>query len=320
MKKFFASVLAIVLVLLATGCGDTAPTESEKTKILLLGNSHSLDTFLALPEICKAEGCNNYVFGVAYRAKGSLTIHESNMINQVEDYIYYLSNPDVSGGIWRKPVGKDYNGTPAKSTADYILGAEDWDYVFIQIGSGEVLNADIHASSRQTVVNRIKSIRPNAKIGTTCSWLAPYSDDPNANMSKWISTYEAYNRVGSTPAEHFKVHCDAMKNYILPDPVYSSNNCVGTAIYYANQVLGVSSDDLYRDPVHMSQFGRGLAAYSFLTQFLCKAIDEVRLTTLSGAVAPSGNDSLTLTDEQKNIIKSSANCALNNPWEVPVAE
>ena len=296
------------------------PDTSNMKKILFLGNSHAKDTYMALPEIFRAEGYTDYTFGLAYYGQQDIADHASYIGNDSAVYTYFLSKPDVQNGKIRTPNGKT-DGNYNLVTFESILTDQEWDIVFIQVCMRDVvLSDDVYASSRQTVVNFIRSKAPDAKIGTSCSWLAPYSDDPNASPGKWANIAVAYNNYGTTPADHCNRHCKVMKDNIVKDATYCLNIDVCTPVFYANQVLEISSDVLYRDVAHMSQFGRGLVSYSFFAQYTGAEIEEIKLDSLSGYVAPSGTNALTLTVEQKNIIKASANYAFNSPWTVPSAE
>ncbi len=296
------------------------PDTSNMKKILFLGNSHAKDTYMALPEIFRAEGYTDYTFGLAYYGQQDIANHASHIENNSAVYTYFLSKPDVQSGKIKTPNGKT-DGNYNLVTFESILTDQEWDIVFIQVCMRDVvLSDDVYASSRQTVVNFIRSKAPDAKIGTSCSWLAPYSDDPNASPGKWANIAVAYNNYGTTTADHYNRHCNVMKDNIVKDATYCLNIDVCTPVFYANQVLGISSDVLYRDVAHMSQFGRGLVSYSFFAQYTGAEIEEIKLDSLSGYVAPSGTNALTLTVEQKNIIKASANYTFNSPWAGSSAE
>ncbi|MBO4323591.1 MAG: DUF4886 domain-containing protein, partial [Clostridia bacterium] len=298
------------------------PPTSEIKKILIIGNSHTQDTFLGLPEVFRAEGYTDYTFATLYKAGSTINDHLTNINNETADYVYWLSRPDVNNGMYTKPLG---NGNYA--TIAYGLQDQDWDLVIIQVGPPDIIISDIYATARQRIVQEVNTYCPNAVIGTSLSWLAPYADNASAlgNLDPfWQAVYDVYTANGSTGTEYYQTHIDAMQSVILNDPTYSVNIATGTATVYASQVLGVASgnnttdtDILYRDKVHASPLGRVIASYSFFAQFMGVELSEVKLSSLSSNANPSGSTAFTLTASHKSIIKESVNYAVNNPWVSP---
>ena len=305
------------------------PDTTGMKKILFLGNSHAKDTFITLPELFKAEGYTGYTFGLAYIGQTSLADHATNINNNNAKYLYYRS---LNGATVNTPNGKT-SGEYNLATFASILQDQDWDLVIMQICMRDVVEVgDLNASARQTIVNHIHTYAPNAEIGTSISWLAPYADDyTNVEIpDKWASIIPLYNNYGTTDAEHFARHCYVMNNYILNDSTYYISFSMGTAVYYANKILGVASGNvnndggvLYRDAVHMSIYGRALVAYSFFAQFTGQEIDHVSLNAVSAAVANGAyydkSNIPALTAAQKSVIIQTANYTFNHPWVVPTA-
>ena len=335
LKKFLICFLSIAILALSAGCGSSSyeqpahPDTSGIKKILFLGNSHAKDTCFALPEIFKAEGYTDYTFGLAYIGGKSLADHATYVTKDWDTYVYYLS---VNCGNYTTPNGKtddDYN----LATFGSILQDQTWDLVILQICMGDIFKDDNgDAKSRKTLVDYIHSILPDAKIGTSCSWLSPYADDESTmnRPAQWEQRMEIYNRYGTTDAEHFAPQCKVMKGYILNDPTYYISFSVGTSVYYANKVLGVPSGNvnydatvLYRDDVHMTIFGRAMISYAFFAQFIGQKLTEVRLDAVSVDVANGAYydkyNIPALTEEQKNVIIDTANYTFDHPWEVPAA-
>ena len=306
------------------------PDTSDIKKILFIGNSHAKDTYVTLPELFKAEGYNGYTFGLAYIGETHLSHHAANITNNSAKYLYYLSENKAG---YTNPNGKDSNKNYILATFESILQDKDWDLVIMLIHRGDIFDGDnCAAASRETIVNHIHSIRPNAKIGTVASWLTPYADDmtavyANASYNEVLQLYTPY---GTSDAERFAHHCTVVKNNILNDPTYYINFSVGNAAYYANKILGVASGNvntdatcLYRDYVHMSIYGRAIVSYAFFAQFTGQEIDHVSINAVTAYV---GNGAYydkancpALTAEQKNVIIQTANYTFNHPWTVPTA-
>ena len=284
-------------------------------KILFIGNSHSQDTFIPLAEVFYAEGQTDYVFGLCKRDGSTIQDHVDLITGNVADYKYYESTPN-SSGTYSNPFGREPDDSLTRVTMDTALKCHDWDYVFIQSSPIDLLDETVFAAQRQQVVNYIKEFVPNAKIGYSCSWLAPYSDSKDKLQSLTGGAKEWYDAIvtkcGEDTANQYRcLYGSAIEN-ILTDNTYSIVTSLCTPVYYANQVLGVSSDILYRDVLHMSSLGRVLVGYTFYAQLMqafgkIESLDTIKLDKYN--IANYG-----LTEEYKSIITNSVNYTLQNPW------
>lgn len=281
------------------------------TKILFIGNSHARDIFMPSIEVFRAEGQFDYVLGLCMKGGASVTTHADSLTNNIENYAYYESHPNIAGEYIE----------PQYTTIRKALMQHKWDYVFIQGNPLDLTDSTIHTAERQTIATYIKRFLPDAKICYSCSWLAPYSDDKATlqSLTGTEKTWYAANvaKFGDTPEKQYTGICNNIKNNIITDSTYSMVLDTGTAIYYASQILGVSSDVLYEDVLHLKKgLGRVIAGYAFYTQFMQKFGQLETLSTVKLIEYFKANYSLTEAD--KNTILESVNYALQNPLTVPL--
>lgn len=102
-------------------------SEDNTLKVLLLGNSHGLDSTHLLYEIFKAEGYitgeQKVVLGAMYISGCKVARHVSNLTYDAPGYNYYKNDGSNSDGTWNL---RKY------TTIGYALQDEDWDIVLLQ--------------------------------------------------------------------------------------------------------------------------------------------------------------------------------------------
>lgn len=288
-------------------------------RILFIGNSHSEDTFMALSEVFFAEGRTNFTFGLCYEGGSSTTRHLENITNDYARYEYYESKSSNPGAYTMPFDSNKYDGKAERTTLKNVLRRYAWDYIFIQTQPLDFLHTDMYKTDRDNLVTKIRAIEGSGvKIGYSCSWVAPYSDDKSAlesSTGKSKEWYDAYvTALGGkdkyTLANMYNYMKNAAQKNLLTDSNYSLViNCC-SPMYYANQ--DYASTYFYRDLVHLTPLGRVLASYSFYTQFM-KYLGK--LTTLEKVQLEEYTlEGLTLSGTPKSVIKDSVNTTLNNPW------
>ena len=313
------------------------PDLSSMKKILIIGNSHSEDIFAALPAVFNAEGYEGYTFGTARRGSCTITMHKENIIKGTVLYNYQKCTPS-DNGIYSAKAG---------TTMKNVLKDEAWDIVYIQAGGTEVTEVDMCKSDRDYVVNYIKDTctNPDVKIAYSNSWIAPYADS-ETNRTKIYNKYKKDTELWGAlidkiefrkPIKQHNATIRLFENNILNDTTYLSAIHTGTAVLYANQTLGLPAEtgidstkpNLYRDAMHMSDYGRVLVAYSFFAQYTGTAVTNINLQVLPassrGAYDPEKNPNipdLTLATEWsswnnwKNYMIESVEYSRTNPWTI----
>ena len=211
-----------------------------------------------------------------------------------------------------------------KATLKYAVTAQPWDVVFLQAGKSD-LDDTLNLEKRRELEEYVNAHLPNEhRFAWHTSWPSPndeyfFSDEcirkpPSGYQENLIRLY------GFDPLRQFTVLTDKAKNHILTDDTYSFAICTGAGIRYANRVLNVSQRAIYRDYTHLSGLGRLIAAYSFYAQFTGKALEEIKVDVIPAHHRQryfQADGDLVVTEEMKEIILSSANHALADPWTVP---
>lgn len=144
---------------IVNGYNESVKDETQTLKVLLVGNSHSLDTFHLLYDVIEAEGipqnnpygAKSVELGVLYYGGCRMSKHAEHAKGDVAAYDYYRVGPSTNGE-WVK--------TPS-TTMKTGLQAEKWDIVVLQemsmeqgiFEAGYTSNA---TTSTQYVCNYIK--------------------------------------------------------------------------------------------------------------------------------------------------------------------
>ncbi len=281
-------------------------------KILILGNSHSNDTFFQLARVFQTQGYTEPVdLGFLYYASCSIWKHLEFAESDAPVYDFYKSN-----GIWwdcRK-----------ESTLKQALMADAWDIIFLQAAKSD-LTEDLNLATRRRLEDLVNTYVPHPhEFAWHTTWPSPndelffskeYWRQPPAGFKDTLTRLYGFN-----PLTQYTVLTEAAKKSILPDGTYKKAICTGAAIVYATQVLGVSQQEVYRDYTHLSDFGRLIASHTFYAQFTGTPIQSVNVDVIPAEHRQKhyrDQGDFIVTDRMKEIIIKSANWALLNPWTVP---
>ncbi|MBR2615812.1 MAG: DUF4886 domain-containing protein [Clostridia bacterium] len=301
-----------------TGMKPQSPYEQSVTKILIIGNSASNDVFTLLDRVFKAQGFGGkkYTLGYLYYSGCTFTQHVDFMNNNSAVYDYYKVSSTTAKT--KEP----------KSTMKKALKDEQWDVIFLHPrGEEDVLHSDLQLKLRRQIEAYVNKCVPTEHVfGFHLRAVCP--NDPEIYGPDWpVQAPAGYRErmeqyYGFDPAVQYAKSTEAVKTHILPDSTYAYKICTASCLYYAQEILGVPQTELYRDYTHLSDFGRVLAAYSFYAQFTGEPIDEVKLDRIPAKARQKRYQALgdlVLTEEMKQIIKESANHALEHPWD-PIAK
>lgn len=357
MKRLLAFVLALVLCIgLFAGCGKSetpAPSnpdqgESEKKeetpaveddgimKILMIGHSLGNDSTFMLPAVFQAQEMTNVVVGVIYHSGCRLGQHAQYIQQEAAQYAYYeydLSTDEY----WRRA---DCNGgyhefIPGSGTDVYIedgsiaqtmkfgIARHDWDLVVMQAGVFEAANVSDAGLSMdfktniETIQNHVleNDIEPASKpkfawnITWTCPSDAKMNDSYKNNLYKnFTNQREMYEAIITT----FKDTVEPLHDW---EYVFPSGTAVENAVTSKLKAEGV-----YRDFIHVNDFGRLMIAYTWYCTMFDKDINELEIKPvnyrlLNDTFARQYKKDLELTEEQKNILVESVSNALKNPYQ-----
>ena len=227
------------------GEGLGSDEDSAPKRILIIGNSFSVDTFTHLHDICKSAGIN-IVIGVAHDAGAGLNDYITKINNNETIHSYYK---------WSNAAGYVRIASPI---VDVAIKDEPWDIVLFQQMSTDSLDY----STFQPHLNNLKSYvktnisNPNVRFGINAIW-------SRAVESPLVGTREEQIRQYNLITENYKqAMFDSDLEILIP---------TGTAIQNgrSNEYLSQVGIDLTRDNSHLDEpVGRYIAAMTvFQTLF-----------------------------------------------------
>lgn len=294
-------------------------------KILVLGNSHGVDSSAMLGKIYMAEKPEQDVLvGRIYHSGCRLDQHVDYLTNNKGQYIYYKTNED---GVWKriKPAPLDAeqdNGDIVDGATMYdALTDEMWDIIIMQTSSTscgrmETYNGDIRAI--QDYVISVLGYTP--KFYWHMSWANPVEDLEDDIFKTVNTSWQFREYYGGDQMTMYNAIISAVKAKILPDGSFSGIIPTGTAIQNANSSY-LRDADLYRDYTHASDLGRLIAGYTWYCTLEGVALDRIKLTTIPRTVLKSyimagGEGDMVLTEKETTIVVESVKNALCNPFQV----
>lgn len=338
MKKFLCLCMAGVSLL--TGLGgctaapaQTAPATAETTqptqtpeeaavfKVLLIGQSLGMDTVWLLETALKAEMPDKeFVVGDIYLSIG-LGEHRKNILNDAAVYRYYK----FTNGTYTQMEGV---------SIDMALRDEWWDVI--------IFNDTTYATTQEREFQdgdhafMINHIRENAIPGYRLAYNATGANPTSAILWTGPDRRKAEANVhqrfeivfGGSRNLYYDRICHNIKTYIETNEEFDLVLHGGTALQYASETFGVPEADverkydLYRDYVHLSDFGRLIVAYQLYAQmFGLEKLEEVNVDLIKQDMRATDRErkfgDLEITQKHKDAIIASVNYALAHPNEVP---
>ena len=284
----------------------------EPMKVLIIGNSHSIDAFYLLQKVFEDQMPEQkIVLGVVHYAGCSISKHL--LFSQREEAVYTYLRDDNG-----KRDSFDH-----QTMAD-ILKDQAWDKVIFQAAKTD-LDDTLNESARRQLEDYVEQqLGKSYEKWWHTSWPSPNEEiffspayvsiAPDGYKENLMALY------GFDPSNQFRVLTDKAKTHILTDSNYTGAVCTGAAVMYAHNVLERPQLELWRDYTHLSDFGRLLAAYSLYAQLMGKEITQVGIDTIpeeKRSLQYQHLGDMTVTQEMKDIIIEATNHSLNDPWSVP---
>lgn len=281
-------------------------------KVLIIGNSHSIDAFYLLHKVFKDQMPEQKILlGVVHY--GGCSISKHVLFSQRDENAYtYLRN---AGGSWE---------TFEYQTMQAILQDQSWDKVIFQAAKTD-LDETLNETGRRELERYVtQQLGESYEKWWHTSWPSPNEEiffspayvsiAPEGYKENLLALY------GFDPSNQFRVLTDMAKQHILTDAHYTGAVCTGAAVMYAHNVLNRPQLELWRDYTHLSDFGRLLAAYSLYAQMMGKEITRVGIDTVPVEMRSLQYQHLgdmKVTDQMKEIIIEAVNACRADPWSVP---
>ena len=317
MKKIFAFILCVMMVLsLLPACEKApeapetttpAPTESpeeaEVLKIMILGSSRSVNTFQLLWEAFKDQMPDQkVVLGIMYYSGCSISEHVDFVSNNKAAYNYYRND----NGKWVITDGV---------TMDVGLVDQAWDVILLQAGDGDLANK-MNEVGRKYLTEYVDSV---IETPHTFWWHSTWfnSADPDLYPNR------PYDMTADKQIEQLTESNNAAKQYVLEDPMFEGRITSGTPMMYAIKELGIADKDLFRDHTHLSDYGCLLVAYAFYAQYTGNAVTEINIDSIPAHLRHKSTQALgdmEITEEMKQNIIKTVEYTLENPWAVPTGK
>ena len=296
--------------------GPTEPTESAQEaswlKILVIGNSHSLDTFQFLAEAFRDQlPEQNIVAASLYYSGCSINMHNSFAANEEP--------------VYRFTMNKNGKVTVMHNvTMQTGLQAQKWDIIVLQ-GATADLDNTLNRTGRRLLE---EIVADNVAQPYTLAWHTtwPSPNDETFFSPDWVrQPPEGYKDdlirlYGFDPITQFGVLTQKAKDNILSDDTYAYKICTGAAIMQAHYVQNIPQLEIWRDYTHLSDYGRLIAAYAMYAQLTGNKITSINIDLIPVERRYEqfkAEGDLTVTDEMKQVIMEAANHSLDDPWTVP---
>ena len=319
------------------------PSQDGVLKVLVIGNSHGLDATNLLYEVFKDQGYseNKLVLGALYYPGCSMYYHGDYMTNGSAVYDYYENDGTNEDGSW--------NITNA-TTADTALNAHEWDVIILQQMNHMAGNDDyMKAEQFKTVINYVKARQSGVpKFGWHMVWTNPdgaaYTTKDNAlshsgtgtndNEDTWLQNhidwYPGADGKFSQAVMYQKI-VEVASNKIENDEAFLGEDVFdfvipsATAIQYAQDQLGYTQAQMYRDYTHMSDYGRLMVSYLWYAKIMglgeisnvgIAAIPEVLHETGSTYPVETAESGYVIDEDMQTAILNAVNHALKNPYSL----
>lgn len=297
------------------------PEEASVFKVLLIGQSLGMDTVWLLETVLRAEMPDKkFVVGDVY-ASITLGQHRKNILDNAAPYKYYK----FSDGTYTLMEG---------ISIDMALRDEWWDVIIFNDSTYATTQASEFEDGDHAFM--IEYIRDNALPGYRLAYNATGANPTSAIL--WTgpdrrkaetNVHERFGReFGGSRNLYYDRICSNIKTYIETNKEFDLVLHGGTALQYASETYGVPEADverkydLYRDYVHLSDFGRLLVAYQLYAQmFGLEKIEDVKVNLIRQDMRATEREKkfgdLEITQKHKDAIIASVNFALAHPNEVP---
>lgn len=301
-------------------------------KVLILGNSHSLDATNLLYEVFHTEAPEQkLVLGALYYSGSNIQQHKNFLTGNKQVYTYHKNDGTQPNRTW---VVKD-------ATCLDALQDEQWDMIFMQATGA---SPDLFNNDWQVVADYLMNHQDIApKLALHYSWACPddyelyLNDDapykhPTIPTS-WRTRLERLYGVDGkySQSNMYQLGVAALKEHLIDSTEITGRafdlvipTC--TTVQYAYAVLGRDHEELYRDYTHLNDYGRLMVAYNWYAAIMgIEELTEVNLDAIPAALkhrnsqfpAADAGGNYIVTEDMKADILEAVNWTLKNPYSLP---
>lgn len=283
-------------------------------KLLVFGNSYSVDALTYLDKILKSAGYEDIVIGHICDGGCNINQHWSNIDDTLE--CFHPAQPDVVAMDGTAGCSISANGTDKKTEGESIkeryiktIEAYDWDLVSIQHGPKHVEQVDTY-SYLPRLLEFIKEHLQSEKTRFAFHMVWKYND----NIHQTNSTAYQYDKI-----------LDIAKNTVLIHPEFEV--LIPAATFRQNMMSSYLTDvDIARDYGHMGltlgRYALGLLWYVCLTG---GSLDDVTYIPASDAVSEEtkapfiekyNHVHYEITDADMLVVREAIENSIRSPFEI----
>ena len=333
--------------------GEEIPFDDDGIlKVLLIGHSLGLDSGYFFPEVYKESTGKDVVLGMLYHSGCRLNQHVGYIKGNIKQYAYYEYDTRTDTN-WRRADARITEDAPltfhaVESSAandtlinDGVIGVTmrdgitraDWDVVILQAGVFDAAGkqddlqyamnttADIQTIRQHVLDNDIEQ-RSVPKFGWNITWASPSKDASFWDSTEnYVNVYRRHNtnfywQYGKDANDMYadiatvyrtKVAAAGTWEYLMPS---------GTALHSAKSVM--TDEQLYRDVIHSTDFGRLMIAYIWTCQLEGKNMEAFpEITSIDSQMRYKAADrragDYVLSSREQAVLRKAVDAALRDP-------
>ena len=306
--------------------------EAGTLKILILGNSHSLDATNLLYEVFHTEAPEQkLVLGALYYSGCTIQQHKNFLTGNQQVYTYHKNDGTQPNRTWVK----------TDATCLDALQDEQWDIIFMQATGA---NPSLFNSDWKVVADYLMNHQDIApKLALHYSWACPddyalylNDDAPYRHPSSYTSWRNKLERLYGVDGKYSQSRMYQLGVAALQEHLIDNTELTGrafdlviptcTTVQYAYEVLGRDHEELYRDYTHLNDYGRVMVAYNWYAAIMgIEELTEVNLDEIPAALkhknskfpAANADGKYLITDDMKADLLEAVNWTLKNPFGLP---
>jgi hypothetical protein len=305
-----------------TANGDDALAgDKDGLKILMIGNSLSVDAGRMLSYVFATEGYDNVRISTMYKSGCKLWEHADFIANNEAAYTFYNNAYTDAAAVVADPsLAKPT--TSNNKTLLYGLQQEDWDIIVMQQGSAQAAQVDTYNEDIRTIIDYVLENDKNPETRPAFVWNSiwgyPYNADELAtNGATYVSLLKS--NTGSTTADAatqikmVDMITQAAKDRILTNDHFSYVIPSGTAFIHGCAAL--SNAVMYNDYIHASDLGRLMVSYVWYSAITGNPVKDLP-DTIPAVLRRSGGDRA-VTQAEEAALLDAIEKAFTAPFTMP---